>query len=145
MNKLATITWYNGDKYGYISPNCPCLAVCYENGRAQIMRNEADTEPILIDTLMTVRHVAWDPRGTVLAFAGSQQGEGSLGETGVNVVQFYTPFGINLRTLKLPGKSLRSLSWEGGSRRLALAVDHFIYFATYVMGRLCSLRLMEDG
>ncbi len=31
--------------------------------------------------------------------------------------------------MKVPGKSLRAASWEGGSLRLAMAVDHFIYFA----------------
>ena len=30
---------------------------------------------------------------------------------------------------QVPGKTLKACSWEGGSLRLALAVDHFIYFA----------------
>ena len=35
----------------------------------------------------------------------------------------------HLRTLKVPGKQMHSCSWEGGSLRVALAVDSFIYFA----------------
>ena len=35
----------------------------------------------------------------------------------------------HLRTLKVPGKSMYSCSWEGGSLRISLAVDSFIYFA----------------
>lgn len=35
----------------------------------------------------------------------------------------------HLRTLKVPGKQMYSCSWEGGSLRIALAVDSFIYFA----------------
>ena len=35
----------------------------------------------------------------------------------------------HLRTLKVPGKMMYSCSWEGGSLRIALAVDSFIYFA----------------
>lgn len=35
----------------------------------------------------------------------------------------------HLRTLKVPGKTMHSCSWEGGSLRIALAVDSFIYFA----------------
>ena len=35
----------------------------------------------------------------------------------------------HLRTLKVPGKQLTSVSWEGGGLRIALAVDSFIYFA----------------
>ena len=34
-----------------------------------------------------------------------------------------------MRTLKVPGKQLTACSWEGGSLRIALAVDSFIYFA----------------
>ena len=35
----------------------------------------------------------------------------------------------HLRTLKVPGKQIYGCSWEGGSLRVALAVDSFIYFA----------------
>lgn len=38
---LAALDWYNG-RLGYAEPDCPCLAVCFDNGRCQIMRNEAD-------------------------------------------------------------------------------------------------------
>eukprot|EP00050_Salpingoeca_kvevrii_P018636 m.76510 g.76510 ORF g.76510 m.76510 type:complete len:1153 (+) comp8114_c0_seq1:167-3625(+) len=118
--KLIGMEWYNGAN-GYIEPGCPCLAICYENGRMQIMRHETDENPILVDTMMTVVRIQWNQHGTVLAVAGAQ------GE--VNVVQFYNPFGEHMRTLKIPGKELKSASWEGGGLRLALAVDHFIYFA----------------
>ena len=33
--------WYNGCN-GYLSPNIPCLAVAFDNGRIQIMRHELD-------------------------------------------------------------------------------------------------------
>ena len=46
-----------------------------------------------------------------------------------NVVQFYTPYGEHLRTLKVPGKQITACAWEGGSLRIALSVDSFIYFA----------------
>ena len=45
------------------------------------------------------------------------------------MVQFYSPYGQHLRTLKVPGSGIQALSWEGGSLRVALAVDTFIYFA----------------
>lgn len=38
---IAGIHWYHGTE-GYIEPDCPCLAVCYDNGRCQIMRDEND-------------------------------------------------------------------------------------------------------
>ena len=40
--KIVGVAWYKG-KLGYIEPNCPCLAIAYDIGRAQIMRHELDT------------------------------------------------------------------------------------------------------
>lgn len=37
---VASMDWYNG-KYGYMHYFCPSLAICYENGRVQIMCNES--------------------------------------------------------------------------------------------------------
>ncbi|XP_074656125.1 WD repeat-containing protein 35-like isoform X2 [Tubulanus polymorphus] len=136
---IAGMAWYNGE-YGYVEPNCPCLAICFDNGRCQIMRNEADDVPILLDTGMQVVHIAWNHTGSVLAVAGSQRAISQ--DKDVNVVQFYTPFGEHLRTLKVPGKQMCSCSWEGGSLRIALAVDSYIYFANirpdYKWGYCCS-------
>ncbi|KFP78598.1 WD repeat-containing protein 35, partial [Acanthisitta chloris] len=123
---IAGIHWYHGTE-GYIEPDCPCLAVCYDNGRCQIMRDENDHNPVLIDTGMNVVCIQWNPCGSVLAVAGSLKATSQ--DKDVNIVQFYTPFGEHLRTLKVPGKQLSSLSWEGGGLKIALAVDSYIYFA----------------
>ena len=35
--------WFRYDgREGYVEPNCPCLAVCFDVGRMQIMRHELD-------------------------------------------------------------------------------------------------------
>ena len=47
---ISGIEWYNGE-YGYIEPNCPCLAVCFDNGRCQIMRNDADESKFKSDLI----------------------------------------------------------------------------------------------
>lgn len=51
---IAGIHWYAGTG-GYIEPDCPCLAICFDNGRCQVMRYENDestTRPKLLpDTL----------------------------------------------------------------------------------------------
>ncbi|NXO27829.1 WDR35 protein, partial [Cisticola juncidis] len=123
---IAGIHWYHGTQ-GYIEPNCPCLAICYDNGRCQIMRDENDYNPVLIDAGINVVCIQWNPNGSVLAVAGSLKAASQ--DKDVNVVLFYTPFGEHLRTLKVPGKQISSLSWEGGGLKIALAVDHYIYFA----------------
>ncbi|NXQ88879.1 WDR35 protein, partial [Nyctibius grandis] len=123
---IAGIHWYHGTE-GYIEPDCPCLAVCYDNGRCQIMREENDHNPVLIDTGMNVVCIQWNHCGSVLAVAGSLKA--TYQDKDVNIVQFYTPFGEHLRTLKVPGKQISALSWEGSGLRIALAVDSYIYFA----------------
>ena len=70
----------------------------------------------------------WSHDGSILAVAGTMSVSGGS-EKDSNVVQFYTPFGEHLRTLKVPGKQITACAWEGGSLRIALAVDSFIYFA----------------
>ncbi|XP_058282761.1 WD repeat-containing protein 35 isoform X1 [Hylobates moloch] len=123
---IAGIHWYHGTK-GYVEPDCPCLAVCFDNGRCQVMRHENDQNPVLIDTGMYVVGIQWNHMGSVLAVAGFQKA--ATQDKDVNIVQFYTPFGEHLGTLKVPGKEISALSWEGGGLKLALAVDSFIYFA----------------
>ncbi|XP_075606665.1 WD repeat-containing protein 35 isoform X2 [Balearica regulorum gibbericeps] len=123
---IAGIHWYHGTE-GYVEPDCPCLAVCYDNGRCQIMRDENDHNPVLIDTGMYVVCIQWNHCGSVLAVAGSLKATSQ--DKDVNIVQFYTPFGEHLRTLKVPGKQISALSWEGSGLKIALAVDSYIYFA----------------
>uniref|UniRef100_A0A7M4EBJ1 WD repeat-containing protein 35 n=3 Tax=Crocodylus porosus TaxID=8502 RepID=A0A7M4EBJ1_CROPO len=123
---IAGIHWYHGAE-GYIEPDCPCLAICFDNGRCQIMRHENDPNPVLIDTGMNVVCIQWNHCGSVLAVAGSQKT--TTQEKDINIVQFYTPFGEHLRTLKVPGKLVSALSWEGGGLKIGLAVDSYIYFA----------------
>lgn len=38
---LCFMSRYNGSE-GFMEPDCPCLAVCFDNGRLQIMRHEVD-------------------------------------------------------------------------------------------------------
>lgn len=69
----------------------------------------------------------WNHDGTVLAISGTFV-DGSHTKDCSQVV-FYSPFGQIFRTLKVPGSEIASLSWEGKSLRIAMAVDSFIYFA----------------
>jgi WD repeat-containing protein 35 len=128
-SRIVGLQWYNGSQ-GYTEPGAPTLAICYDNGRCQIMRDENDDNPILIDTMINANRMEWNTNGSVLAIAGTKINVMPNGEQKeAQMVQFYTPFGKHLRTLKVMGSGISSLSWEGGSLRLALAVDSFIYFA----------------
>ncbi len=52
---------------------------------------------------MKTVNIKWSPSGTVLAIAGQQV----EGEVGSQSIQFYTPFGQHLRTLKVPGTAIQ--------------------------------------
>lgn len=124
---IIGIDWYDGAE-GVQDATQPTLAIGVENGRLQLMRHEHDDAPVLIDTGLTATNLKWATNGSVLALAGSYGGGGGQGRE-VAMVQFYSPYGQHLRTLKVPGGGIQALSWEGGSLRVALAVDTFIYFA----------------
>mmetsp|Transcript_20542 Transcript_20542/g.58181 ORF Transcript_20542/g.58181 Transcript_20542/m.58181 type:complete len:1228 (-) Transcript_20542:92-3775(-) len=125
---IAGIDWYDG----FQGPDnqVPTLCIGFENGRVQIMRSDSDDKPVLIDTQLRCTGLKWDPNGTTVAVAGMQMQQGGAGaDREVGVVQFYAPQGQHLRTLRVPGSNLRSISWEGSGLRLALAVDSHIFFA----------------
>eukprot|EP00163_Fabomonas_tropica_P007371 TRINITY_DN1709_c0_g1_i2.p1 TRINITY_DN1709_c0_g1~~TRINITY_DN1709_c0_g1_i2.p1 ORF type:complete len:1180 (-),score=292.10 TRINITY_DN1709_c0_g1_i2:85-3624(-) len=129
MVQVIGIDWYDGAE-GIPAPDAPPLALGFENGRLQLMLDEFDDKPILVDTGMRAKRIKWNASGTTLAVAGSATTTLPTGETrDVSMVQFYSPFGQHLRTLRVPGSGIQSISWEGTGLRLALAVDHFIYFA----------------
>jgi WD repeat-containing protein 35 len=123
------IDWYDG-REGKVEPDCPVLAIGFDNGLVQIMRNADDENPVLIDTGMRATNLKWNTMGSVLAISGSQTIRAPGGEERkMSMVQFYSPFGQHLRTLKVPGGGIKAVTWEGASLRIALAVDSFIYFA----------------
>lgn len=127
--KLAGLHWYNGNE-GFSDSKNPSLAICFENGRCQVMRSEMDEKPALIDTGMRASNMQWNSQGTALAIGGIQTASTAAGEKkDVGMVQFYSPTGQHLRTLKVPGSGIAAISWEGTGLRIALAVDSFIYFA----------------
>jgi len=72
----------------------------------------------------------WNHDGTVLAICGTTLDTVTPpSQRDSNQVCFYSPLGRIYRTLKVPGTDITSLSWEGKSLRIAMAVDSFIYFA----------------
>lgn len=118
---IAGIHWYAGSG-GYIEPDCPCLAICFDNGRCQIMRYENDESKgtktlrcelhsphhaerqTSVDELLRCSPdpVCVDTQMNVVSIQWNHCGSvlsvaGSLRASNLekefNVVQFYTPFG----------------------------------------------------
>lgn len=129
---LAAIEWYDSNRQGFsyedLDENATQLAIIYQCGRMQLMKNLTDESPILIDTGMFVKSTKWSPNGNVLAVAGSLI-DGPEGTKGT--VQFYSALGQHLRSLRVPSYTgmVNAISWEGFGLRVALAVDTNILFA----------------
>ena len=92
------------------------------------MRSLTDENPVLIDTGMFIKASKWNLNGNVLAVCGSLI-DGEEGNKGV--VQFYSPQGVHLRSLRVPSVAgmVNSVTWEGYGLRIALAVDTNCLFA----------------
>jgi WD repeat-containing protein 35 len=91
------------------------------------MKSDQDDSPILINTQLKPVDCQWNHDGTLLAIAG-RSSDSNPGPN-QNNINFYTPLGKLIRTMKLPGNQIAGLSWEGHSLRLAFAIDSFIYLA----------------
>ncbi|XP_075168241.1 intraflagellar transport protein Oseg4 [Haematobia irritans] len=121
--QITALNWYSGKT----TDRRPVLAICYANGKAQLMEDENDENPIILETPMNITDAKWNHDGSVLAVCGRLDDTSASKE--LNQVSFYSPYGYLYRSLKVPGNQITSISWEGKSLRIAMAVDSFIYFA----------------
>uniref|UniRef100_A0A1I8HZR4 WD_REPEATS_REGION domain-containing protein n=1 Tax=Macrostomum lignano TaxID=282301 RepID=A0A1I8HZR4_9PLAT len=126
--ELAGISWFSNRLLARPEVPTPCLAIAFTNGRLLLLRDEADDRPIELDTRLRLRAFNWSHDGSLLACAGHLASQKDT-DKDVNTVKFYSSNGEHLRTLKVPGNDITACTWEGGSLRIALAVDSFIYFA----------------
>ncbi|CAM9261361.1 unnamed protein product, partial [Hapterophycus canaliculatus] len=129
--RVIFVDWYDGAE-GLLHPQVPTLCIALEGGCVQLSRGvDDDAAPLVMNAHMTIRQARWNTNGTVLALSGTAKA--LLSKTGqsreLSVVKLYSPYGVLLRTLKVPGNGISSLAWEGGGLRIALAVDAYIYFA----------------
>ena len=76
---------------------------------------------------MVVKSCKWSPNGNILAVVGSLI-DGPEGNKGT--VQFYSPMGLHLRSLRVPSYTgmVNSISWEGFGICFAFSVDTNILF-----------------
>ncbi|XP_053602083.1 WD repeat-containing protein 35 [Plodia interpunctella] len=116
--EIISMDWYAGTA----PPNRPVLAICCKNGSIILMKNCIEEDSVVVETNIVAVDCRWNHNGTILAAAGCTADQ-------TNVVQFVNAYGEHVRTLRVPGGSLRALSWEKRSLRLAIAIDSFIYFA----------------
>ncbi|KAI1284858.1 WD repeat-containing protein 35 [Halotydeus destructor] len=103
------------------------LAIAFENGRIQLMRNECDESPKIINTDLLLTDMKWNAQGTVLAVTG--QSEEITGDKDKCIIALYDNFGEPLQRIVLAGKEINGCSWEKEGLRIAIAVDCYLFFA----------------
>lgn len=130
-SQLADIQWFESSRVGYsysqIDKSGGALCLAYQSGMLQMMKDEQDDYPIVLNTGVQIECVRWNPNGNILAVSGIIHD----GQAKRAVVNFYSNIGDHLRTLRVPSDSgvITSLSWEGFGLRMCLAVDSAIIFA----------------
>lgn len=68
--KIVAIQWYEGSKM-YTEDTPPGLILAYECGRIQLMKNDKDDDPTLIETTLSlITNVQWNPTGNIFAVSG---------------------------------------------------------------------------
>ena len=126
MMKLASVRWYSGSKM-HTDDTPPGLAIAFQCGRIQLMKNDCDDDPILIDSTMNINDLKWNPFGTIFAVSGNiDDGQDKRG-----IVQFYNNQGIYLKSLRIPGSdNVNKISWEGNGLRIGMTIGSSVYFAS---------------
>jgi len=89
---VVSISWFNQIALNLLN-NRPVLAILYENGKMQIMRNENDDIPIIIDTQMQAISCLWNNDGTILGVCGIRN-QNIANDKETNQIMFFTPFGV---------------------------------------------------
>ncbi|KFM66987.1 WD repeat-containing protein 35, partial [Stegodyphus mimosarum] len=119
------ISWFKKQKDWDI----PSLAIVFESGLIQLMKNENDNSAVVVDTGLVITSVEWNPFGSIIAVAGKKDKATLSGDEKSHEVKFFNPYGEILHVLRFGG-NICGLSWEGDGQRIALAVDCYIFFAT---------------
>ncbi|KAF8790747.1 WD repeat-containing protein 35 [Argiope bruennichi] len=121
---LIMISWFKKQKH----PDIPSLAIVFESGTIQLLKNENDNAPAVIDTNLVISCLEWNFNGSIVAVAGKKEKINHPDDKS-HEVKFYNAFGEIIHILRFAG-NICGLSWEGNGQRIALAVDCYIFFAT---------------
>lgn len=94
------------------------FCVCFDNGTVLLFRGENDSNPVLIQTNMTITCCSWNNQGDMIAVGGQQFTTLSTGASSdeklkqntnnpSNLIKFYENInGDYLRSMKIPGDKL---------------------------------------
>uniref|UniRef100_A0A914QDX5 Anaphase-promoting complex subunit 4-like WD40 domain-containing protein n=1 Tax=Panagrolaimus davidi TaxID=227884 RepID=A0A914QDX5_9BILA len=107
-----------------IPPTRPRLAIAFQNGVVQLMKNEMDSRfrIIEIERNTIIRKCHWSPDGSVLAVAAKVNA--------LNVLLLFSPTGEKYQALPMPDKNFNCFTWKGDGLAIGCGVDNSFYLAT---------------
>ena len=132
MSRIIAIEW---SRLFNSKPGVPTLAIAFESGRIQIMRNEYDDDPTVIHSELSITNIAWNYSGNVLGVCGyidsvhSKSSDLLVKFFDLESETFAGKDSFLVNTLRVPGKSIRGIDWDADNLKLCLAVDSFVMFA----------------
>jgi WD repeat-containing protein 35 len=115
--RIAKIEWHKRADYG--------LLIAFEGGTAQLMRNESDSQPFIINMDVEVSSVSWFKSGTAFVVAGTKS-------NGKSVALFFTNHGDRIRELEILGRDIHAISLDPSDTTLAIANDNHFCLAQIV-------------
>lgn len=120
--QVADIKWFYRKS---VHAGQPTLAVCYRNGRVQVMLDERDEDPVMFDSRIEISACEWNPYGDVLSIAGKAvRGRAQGGQ-----VLLYSPQGQLLFALYCGQSEAHSCDFDKTGLRMAIAADQHCIIA----------------
>uniref|UniRef100_A0A0K0FYV2 ANAPC4_WD40 domain-containing protein n=1 Tax=Strongyloides venezuelensis TaxID=75913 RepID=A0A0K0FYV2_STRVS len=112
---------------GIVPDYQPKLLIAYQHGIVQLMKNEEENLPIIVNIPnFVISCCKWSPDGKFFGIAGYQS---DLIDNEKNILHIISCYGIKLRLLKVPGTNFSSFAFNGNGMKIVLAVDTILYFA----------------
>lgn len=115
--KLVSLEWHRRSQYG--------LLIAYQGGQIQLMRNEQDTQPIVITCELELTSATWFKSGTSFAVAGVKPNEHCS-------VIFFNSKGDAIRELDVSGTRINSMSLDPNDTMIALSIENLFCLAQII-------------
>ncbi|OHS97711.1 WD repeat protein [Tritrichomonas foetus] len=115
--KIIALEWHRKAPVG--------LLIAYQGGQIQLMRNEQDTQPIVITCELELTAATWFKSGTAFAVAGVKT------KDRCNVL-FFNAKGDAIRELDVSGSRIGSMSLDPNDTQLALSIENIFCLAQII-------------
>lgn len=131
---VVGISWHPTNNYysSEVMHHPSNLCVSFDNGMSLLCNGDSDLEPVLLRTQLSITCCSWDSKGEIIAIGGTsivgkqkyedkeQQGQTSKA---VNMIQFYDNYGTFLRSVRIPGEKISSITFEKTGLRMYVHVN----------------------